>query len=122
MDSTKLFGQPTITPLSNTKINRVKFNDDFEQNIKDIKLQNIINEQKRIQELNNQIEKKTLFQNNIFEFHSGIKTTLFSIMDDILYKKKINMNNNKLFYLGIAFIYVSLFMIIYNVLIQLINE
>ena len=65
METTKLSGQPNITPLNkNNDQQQIVFNNNFEKYMKQIQIENKVGEQKRIQELNNNVKQKTLMENN----------------------------------------------------------
>jgi hypothetical protein len=97
----------------------VTFNKNFEAEKDKQKIINQFIDAEKLKLLNEQKEKKTLWQYNINEILIGLKDAWFDILDDLL-QQNFNINiftkEYRLFYIGLTFLIIGCIMYIYDLL------
>lgn len=106
--------------MTSKKFNLQNFNKEFifKRDKQEAKYK--IEEENILNELNEEtnIHTKSLYNLSILEIALGIKNTWFDILDDILFTKNIKLifftKNNRLFFIGISIIFMSIILYICN--------
>lgn len=102
---------------SESKFDINKFNLLFdEERVIKQQQQKRIDEQK-LEELNNQIINKKLYQYTLSEIFIGIKDSWFGLLDDLLefdFTFNIFLKENRLFFFGITFLIIGVILYFYN--------
>lgn len=99
------------------KFDTKKFNDSFLQLMDKNKQLNRELEDKKLAELNNSTITKHLYQSTLSELFSGVKTTWFGLLDDLLefdFSFNIFTKNNRLFFMGLTFLVIGVILYLYN--------
>lgn len=116
-DTTLNSDDPSKAYTTNRKFDLGKFNDAFGGQKESRKKINNELENYNLKMIGGDIIKKSLYQNDMGDIIIGIKNSWFFLMDDLL-QQKISTStftkDNRLFYLGITFILITIVMYIYN--------
>lgn len=107
----------TTTTADSNKFDVDKFNKSYDEMLKN---KEIINQKKRDELLNqlNTDKPKLITDQTIGEILINTKDTIFDIFGDLLRPRQLSSNtltkNNRLYYLGILCLLISLFILIYS--------
>jgi len=102
--------------MTNGQFDLNKFNSAFSGMINETKLTNAKKDKKILDKLNKVEEAKnvSLYNMSVVDFVIGIKDTWFNVLDDLL-RLKLNkvFEDNNLFFIGLTFILIAIFMYLY---------
>lgn len=108
---------PTSEFSTDGKFDINKFNSNFDKEKDELKLKNKERDAEILQNLNSYTEFKPIYKNTISEIIIGIKNTWFYLLDDLLeqnFSLDIFTKENRLFYIGITLVCISVILYLYN--------